>query len=59
MAQANLNRWKFNIAISLVILTCGGRFAAGAEGPQKPSHLRCEYLVDPVGIDVTEGPVSG
>jgi alpha-L-rhamnosidase len=26
--------------------------AVGTEGPQAPSHLRCEYLTDPIGIDV-------
>jgi alpha-L-rhamnosidase len=30
-----------------------GLLAAGADGPQPPSHLRCEYLPDPTGIDVS------
>ncbi len=53
MAQLNLNRWNLLVDLLLVWLLCGGRFAPCAAGPLAPSHLRCEYLVDPVGIDVT------
>ena len=30
------------------------RFDAAAEGPLPPTSLRCEYLKNPVGIDVRQ-----
>jgi alpha-L-rhamnosidase len=47
------------ISIPILILLMGGAWAvAGAEGPRPPSHLRCEYLPDPLGIDVTAPRLS-
>lgn len=35
-----------------------GLAARGAESPAKPEYLRCEYLVDPLGIEVTQPRLS-
>jgi len=37
----------------LFVLGLGG-YTLGAEGPEPPTDLRCEYLSDPIGIDVRE-----
>ena len=39
----------------IALLACAGiatSHASAADGPQPPSNLRCEYLTNPIGIDV-------
>jgi alpha-L-rhamnosidase len=38
----------------LLCFTTVNRLAYSADGPQPPSNLRCEYLKDPLGIDVRQ-----
>ena len=43
------------VAVLLAIPAVGAAPAArGAEGPLPPDNLRCEYLKNPVGIDVRQ-----
>ncbi len=54
MLRIKPNRWVIFGILALTSLTGGARFAAGAEGPRPPAQLRCEYLTDPLGIDVPQ-----
>ncbi len=45
--------FKAAVLIGLVVVLFSAVRGAGPEtGPQAPSGLRCEYLVDPLGVDV-------
>jgi alpha-L-rhamnosidase len=49
--------WRFLrtiVVVSLFVACLGwtGTAVGGADGPAPPKNLRCEYLVDPLGIDV-------
>jgi alpha-L-rhamnosidase len=52
MLRIKPNRWIIFGILALTPLVGCGRLAAGADGPRPPSQLRCEYLADPLGIDV-------
>src|SRR5690349_7240257 len=46
--------WRTIIPAGLLIICCAlAEAAPAADGPQAPSNLRCEYLTNPAGIDVT------
>src|SRR5712691_2949173 len=38
----------------LLCISIAASRAYGADGPEPPSNLRCEYLYNPVGIDVLQ-----
>ncbi len=44
------------VVVVLLFLTamCLPQVVRGVDGPQPPTHLRCEYLKDPLGIDVRQ-----
>lgn len=48
------SRWIFVAATILISSACLLRPAYGDEGPGRPMTLRCEYLTDPLGIDVRQ-----
>ena len=41
----------FAVFVCLIVM-CFTKIARSASGPQPPSNLRCEYLTNPLGIDV-------
>src|SRR5580692_9810678 len=49
-------RIQASVCLGLVATAAlwGAPAASAAVGPEAPSHLRCEYLTDPLGIDVVE-----
>ncbi len=47
-------RWALPIAIGLLMTSA----AQGAESPAEATYLRCEYRVDPLGIDVLQPRLS-
>ncbi len=51
LESKNLGRTLFLIALLACAWISAGR-ASAADGPQPPSNLRCEYLTNPMGIDV-------
>jgi hypothetical protein len=42
------------LTVTLSILACAANLASSAEETLRVSDLRCEYLIDPVGIDVPQ-----
>ncbi len=52
MPQTKPPLWIISGLLSLLLLTGAVPPALAAGRPQPPSHLRCEYLTYPVGIDV-------
>jgi alpha-L-rhamnosidase len=42
------------VGLLCVFIIPGSRFISAAEGPLPPQNLRCEYLRDPLGIDVKQ-----
>ncbi len=53
-----LQRRHFLAGLILALLTWPFRLTCGAEGPAPPSSLRCEYLSNPLGIDVRQPRLS-
>ncbi len=47
-------RWILFLALLLTSGTPGLFPARAADGPQSPTNLKCEYLTDPMGIDVRQ-----
>jgi alpha-L-rhamnosidase len=47
-----------NMLFPLIALATVFSATPASEGALTPEHLRCEYLVDPLGIDVTEPRLS-
>jgi len=55
MCQPKPYRWTFILASFLIICAAGARRPAwAASGPATPSNLRCEYLSNPLGVDVRQ-----
>jgi len=52
------SRWIFVVATVLISSVWLLRPAYGDEGPGRPMTLRCEYLTDPLGIDVRQPRLS-
>lgn len=47
------NKWRTNFLIGFLVCALpAASIALGAEGPEPPENLRCEYLSNPMGIDV-------
>src|SRR5512146_436029 len=40
------------IILAVSLLLVAPLLGAGAAGPMSPARLRCEYLTDPLGIDI-------
>src|SRR5579862_9718808 len=47
------NKWRANLLVGFLVCALPvASIALGAEGPEPPENLRCEYLSNPMGIDV-------
>ena len=52
--MARLRKSMFLVGLLFFLLIPGSPFISAREGPLPPQNLRCEYLRDPLGIDVKQ-----